>query len=222
VADLGPTHVALLNKFNVFEHHVLIVTRAFEDQLQPLGRDDLRALARVLVEIDGLGFYNAGEVAGASQRHKHLQLVALPLDPETPRPPVEARLLGDLGVGEGTEVASLPFAHAAVRLSDAAASDPERLARELGAAYATGLAVLDLDPGAPGPYNLLATRRWLLLVPRTRERWRGISINALGFAGSLLVREAAALARLRAAGPLAALCAVAPPRSGGSRPAPRA
>ena len=30
VTDLSPTHVALLNKFNVVEHHLLIVTRAFE------------------------------------------------------------------------------------------------------------------------------------------------------------------------------------------------
>ena len=39
-----------------------------------------------------------------------------------------------------------------------------------------------------GPYNLLFTRRWMLLVPRSREFFESISVNALGFAGALLAR----------------------------------
>lgn len=66
VAEASPTHVALLNKFNVVDHHLVIVTRAFEPQ---------EALLLCLAEIDGLAFYNAGSAAGASQRHKHLQLI---------------------------------------------------------------------------------------------------------------------------------------------------
>jgi len=60
------------------------------------------------------------------------------------------------------------------------------------------------------PYNLLATRRWLWLVPRGRPEWRGIAVNALGFAGALLVPDEDALARLREVGPLAWLRAVTP------------
>ena len=59
------------------------------------------------------------------------------------------------------------------------------------------------------PYNLLATRRWMLLVPRRRAEWEGLNLNAMGFAGSLLVRTAAQLQRVREAGPAAALRAVA-------------
>ena len=32
VAEIGDSHVCLLNKFNVVDHHLLIVTREFEDQ----------------------------------------------------------------------------------------------------------------------------------------------------------------------------------------------
>jgi len=39
------------------------------------------------------------------------------------------------------------------------------------------------------PYNLLATRRWMLVVPRRQERYEKISVNALGFAGSLFVTQ---------------------------------
>ena len=41
--------------------------------------------------LDGLAFYNSGEVAGASQRHKHLQLIQ-PLGPDGLRAPMEALL----------------------------------------------------------------------------------------------------------------------------------
>jgi ATP adenylyltransferase len=50
------------------------------------------------------------------------------------------------------------------------------------------------------PYNLLLTREWMLLVPRARESVAGISINALGFGGSLFVKtphQVEQIARLR-------------------------
>ena len=62
------------------------------------------------------------------------------------------------------------------------------------------------------PYNLLVTRQWLLMVPRSQEFFEGISINALGFAGALLVKDAAQLAILRKHGPMTALQRVALPR----------
>ena len=61
------------------------------------------------------------------------------------------------------------------------------------------------------PYNLLVTRRWMLLVPRSEERVEGVSINALGFAGSLFVRDAAQMKVIERLGPMAALQRVALP-----------
>ena len=52
------------------------------------------------------------------------------------------------------------------------------------------------------PYNLLATQAWMLLVPRSRECVEGLSVNALGFAGSLFVRSEAQLRLVEARGPL--------------------
>jgi ATP adenylyltransferase len=191
VADLSPTHVALLNKFPVVEPHLLVVTRAFEDQEDPLGRRDFEALALCLREIDGLGFYNAGAAAGASQRHKHLQLLPMPLGPGPERAPVETLLAR----GE------LPFEHALARPGAGGAE-------ELLAGYHDLLDALGLPRAAPGPYNLLATRGWMLLVPRTREHFASISVNALGFAGSFYVRDRAELGLLREHGPLGVLRAV--------------
>jgi ATP adenylyltransferase len=58
------------------------------------------------------------------------------------------------------------------------------------------------------PYNLLVTRGWMLVVPRRQERYETISVNALGFAGSLFVRNSAELELVRRAGPMNVLRAV--------------
>jgi len=59
-----------------------------------------------------------------------------------------------------------------------------------------------------GPYNLLMTRRFLLVVPRSREHFEDVSINALGFIGSLFVRTPAQLERVVEHGPWNVLRAV--------------
>lgn len=199
VGEVSETHFGLLNKFPVLEHHLLLVTHAYEDQQAPLTAADFAALHTALTEVDGLGFYNAGRPAGASQGHKHLQLVPLPLGSEQPRPPMEALLRShDLDTGPDTSP-HLPFPHAACRLEFGDASGPALLERFRALRGALGLA------GRDTPYNLLVTREWMLLVPRTSERFDGIMINALGFAGGFLVRDREDLEHLRRTGPMRVL-----------------
>ncbi len=54
VADVSRTHVALLNKFNVMENHLLVVTRAFEEQESLLTPEDFEAMRVVLDDFDTL------------------------------------------------------------------------------------------------------------------------------------------------------------------------
>jgi ATP adenylyltransferase len=200
VADLSPTHYALLNKFNVIAGHVLIVTRRFEPQEDLLTREDFEALAACLAELDGLGFYNGGPEAGASQARKHLQLVALPLGPESEAAvPVEPQLLGG---------SPLPFRHAFARIA------PEASATALHERYLDLLRACGISANGQrqaAPYNLLVRRGWMLAVPRSRECFESISVNALGFAGSLFVRTRDQLERVRACGPMGVLRAVTLP-----------
>ncbi len=207
VADVSDTHVCLLNKFCVVDRHVLLATRAFEDQEEPLGAADFAALFACLHETDGLGFYNAGEAAGASQRHKHLQLVPLPLGPR-PAFPLAARLLAEAEEGRVVAASHFPFPLALTRIEALTAGDPQDAAGALELLTRELLERIGVRTGRT-PYNLLATRRLLWAVPRTRGQWQGIPVNALGFAGALLVPDDAALARLRAVGPLALLREVA-------------
>ena len=212
VADVSPTHVALLNKFNVVDHHLVIATRSFEPHEALLTREDCAALLACLAEIDGLGFYNAGPAAGASQRHKHLQLIPLSALPEA-RLPIETLLRSVQMTGATGTVPGLPFLHAYAPMDPAWIDQRSDGASALLNRYHSLLRAVGLSVEAPStPYNLLVTRRWLLLVPRSEEYFEGISINALGFAGALLVKDAAQLATLRKQGPMTALQRVALPR----------
>ena len=60
-----------------------------------------------------------------------------------------------------------------------------------------------------GPYCLIVTRDWMLLVPRSREFFESISINSLGFAGALLVRNKEEMERVKSCGPMTVLRKVA-------------
>jgi len=228
VADVTPRHVCLLNKFNVLDHHLLVVTRQFVDQERLLELDDFEALWRCLAEFDALGFYNGGATAGASERHRHLQLVPLPLGGSDGALPLSALLGRAPGGATLSTVPGLAFRHVFAPLDSPRPLDPAARARTTFALYramlqAAGIAVAEPGP-APrqgSPYNLLVTRDWMLLVPRREEHAEGISINALAYAGSLFVRDAAQLERVRRAGPMTLLEQVAEPLAERGREARR-
>lgn len=61
---------------------------------------------------------------------------------------------------------------------------------------------------SPLSFNTVATRDFMLVVPRRRESVGPLSCNAMAFAGSFFVRSAGELEYLRAAGPMAVLAEV--------------
>jgi sulfate adenylyltransferase (ADP) / ATP adenylyltransferase len=220
VADAGSSHVCLLNKFNVVDHHLLIVTREFEHQEMPLSRADFEVWWRCLAEYPGLGFYNGGTLAGASQPHKHLQLVPLPLADRGPGIPLEPLLAVDDPRPRLDASPALPFQHATAGLTSTASDSPEDVARHLEQLYREMLRLTGLsetrrcDGRLSGAYNLLITRQWMLLVPRRQEDFASISLNALAFAGALLTWNRQQFASLRWHGPMKALQHVAVPKRG--------
>ncbi|GAB4285016.1 MAG: ATP adenylyltransferase [Oscillatoriaceae cyanobacterium] len=220
VADVSQTHLCLLNKFNVVDYHLLIVTRHFEDQDTLLTVTDFEAMWACLREYDGLAFYNGGQVAGASQRHKHLQLVPLPLAATGPQIPIAPKLAKATFSGNVGQIPDLPFRHALARFSDQMmTSDLPTAADTTLELYLQLLTTVGLHESRThhssslqwqeGPYNLLATREWMLLVPRSQEHFHSISINSLGFAGALLVRNQEQMQFLQQCGPMNVLRHVA-------------
>jgi ATP adenylyltransferase len=216
VSDISPTHLCLLNKFNVVEHHLLIVTRVFEAQENLLNLQDFLALWACLAEIDGLAFYNGGQVAGASQRHKHLQIVPLPFIPNTSYLPIEPILATIVLENSLAKIPYFPFEHAIARLNFPPDCSPLTAAKTMLDSYYNllNLVGLTLEPDTiiqPGAYNLLATRQWMLIIPRSQEAFQSIAVNSLGFAGSLFVRDRQQLQLLKELSPMTVLTKVACP-----------
>jgi ATP adenylyltransferase len=215
VADISDTHVCILNKYNVADYHLLLITRAFEEQETLLNLQDFAAMWGCLAQIDGLVFYNGGKTAGASQRHKHLQLVPLPLVPTGPQIPIEP-LLASAKFQNVATIPELPFVHAFTRLDLDWAQSPLEAAEATLLRYHTLLRAVSLENGAKtsgnrqsGAYNLLATRQWMLIVPRSQESFESIAVNSLGFAGSLFVRNEQQMQILKDFGPMTILERVA-------------
>lgn len=177
VADLSDTHVALLNKFPVLDEHLLIVTRADEPQQSWLTPADFAALSGCRRGMGGFAFYNGGSTAGSSQPHKHLQLVPMP---------VTTASLFDPEVG-GFACAVEPLPHPA---------SPEAL----HTAYREAMDRVQVD-AERDPHNVLIDADRLVVVPRVRHSIDGVFLNAMGYAGSFLVRNAEQLERLREIGP---------------------
>ncbi|MBD2361657.1 phosphorylase [Anabaena minutissima FACHB-250] len=193
VAEISDTHVCILNKFNVVDYHLLIITRAFEEQESLLTLADFTAMWACLAGIDGLVFYNAGKNAGASQRHKHLQLVPLPLISSGTQTPITPLLASAKFQDAIATIPGLPFVHAFANLDPGWVESPFTGAKTTLEIYhnllrAVGLGAIDGDRQS-GAYNLLATREWMLIVPRSQEHFQSISVNSLGFAGALLVKN---------------------------------
>jgi sulfate adenylyltransferase (ADP) / ATP adenylyltransferase len=214
VGNLSPSHICLLNKFNVVNNHLLIVTRDFESQTNLLNLQDFSALWHCLEEIDGLAFFNGGKTAGASQSHKHLQLIPLPFLANIMHRPLEEAIANITFKNSLGKLDSFSFRHGIAALNISNHHSAEVVAEIMLQRYHALLADVGfpVDPQTqqqPGAYNFLATREWMMIVPRSRESFQSIPINSLGFAGSLFVRDRSSLKLLKQLTPLKLLTKVA-------------
>ncbi|WP_210395292.1 DUF4922 domain-containing protein [Motiliproteus sediminis] len=188
VGEVGTAHLLLLNKFPVVPDHLLLLTRQFQSQTAALTEADFVAASELLASADGLLFFNAGIAAGASQPHRHMQLIPSPApDVDDGFPLAPGLLAGDLPwLSLCRRFDALPDARARGR-------GWHRFYRE--ALTLLGLGRSDQDPLQP--YNLLICRRFMAVIPRSVGRVDGFSVNALGYAGMMLVKDETDAERLQ-------------------------
>lgn len=195
VSDLNSSadHVVIFNKFCVIEEHLLIITKEFVEQSAEFRHQDFRAVNEVLgglQETKPLAFYNSGAEAGASQAHRHFQVI--PTSGNIP--PIEEHVEA---VDRFDEPFSIPlyssFQHACIRrLSPAAAAGAEE--EDPSTWHFEAYKKLKASSVFPNSaFNLLWTRDWMLLVPRRKEFTDDNlnSLNAMAFAGYFLVTDEA-------------------------------
>lgn len=187
LASLGSTHKLIFNKYCVVPLHTLIISNQFVPQTAPLNLDDFGACAeatRIVRDTPGaetegwLLFYNSGEHSGATQPHRHVQMI--PGD----NPPITASFDGDqVRIFEGR-------LYGLVHLDCHGSQD-------LGLAWHTAYRSLtSILPSPNASYSLVFTRKWMLLVPRRNEFYDTLSFNALTFAGYFLACSPQDLHRL--------------------------
>ncbi|MFY8148481.1 MAG: ATP adenylyltransferase [Prochlorococcaceae cyanobacterium] len=201
---LGEGHVVLLNKYPVQRGHLLLITRDWQPQAGWLGPSDWSAVAAMAADTAGLWFFNSCPEAGASQPHRHLQLLPRAAgEPSCPLAPWLERQLEE-------QEPRWPWAYRLSRRHDPlGGSDLAQIYRSHS--LALGLGDPGRDPRPHHPYNLLFDDRWFLTVRRVAEHCAGFSVNALGFAGCLLCGERSRLDWLQAHGPWRLLQEVAAP-----------
>ena len=205
VDRIGDSHVLILNKYPVQTSHMLLITQDWQPQTGWLSMEDWQSLARIDATTTGLWFFNSGPAAGASQPHRHLQLL--------PRAAGERICARDGWFRRCAQDATTSVQDPLLRSSRVAAISSTLTGETLQDLYLAlaqdlGLGHPSTDDCPRGAYNLLLSREWMAIVRRRREGIRGFSVNALGFAGSLLSTEASDRQWIQDSGPEALLQAV--------------
>ncbi|KAK0711954.1 ATP adenylyltransferase-domain-containing protein [Lasiosphaeris hirsuta] len=218
INPLPPLHRLLLNKFAIVPEHFLLVTTAFHPQTNLLTAADLAATHACIAAYPPptplFAFFNSGPHSGASQPHRHVQLLPV------------ARMQEDLdldvvgGGGRGWDVLAgrmaedggrLPFAAFAGAVApgmDGAALQGVYL-RLYGQACAAAGVTWDgeeEDGEARISYNMAMTREVMVVVPRMAEGAEvtaggevvgKLALNGTLLAGTALVKSQAEWDALR-------------------------
>ncbi|KAJ1504901.1 bifunctional AP-4-A phosphorylase/ADP sulfurylase, partial [Coelomomyces lativittatus] len=138
-------------------------------QSQPLDQIDFENLSSVLQAFgDFIAYYNCGTCTGASVEHRHIQVI-----PSSTPPPLSTFICNSDGP------TLLGFHYVWTRLTSLT---PINLYKN----YQDLLHQISSFPLFP-QHNCLITKSWMMLVPRSKASAFGISINAMGYTGCVLV-----------------------------------
>lgn len=198
VADYGD-YSLVLNKFAIVPNHFLQITKKVVPQTAPLTPTDLEYSFAALqaAESDGsryIGFFNCGPNSGASVDHKHIQFLKL-ADDFKPFPDQVIKSKAGKSYKEGQAPLTspkVPFAHFIVPLEvDWEGEEP--VAEELGFKFSTVLSrvltELRVNDASSISYNVVFSEKWLMAVPRSKDSYKGLGVNATGTIGLLLAKS---------------------------------
>jgi len=196
IDKIGSNHQLILNKYPVQKGHILLITNNWKPQNGWLDIYDWKALQKVNKDTSGLWFFNSSPIAGASQPHRHFQLLRRSKD-EISCPREKWFLEMKINIDNYSKltkniiVSKFNFLDNSISLFE--------LYLELCKKLGIGDPISDEKPRYP--YNLLITNKWIAIIKRSNDHIHGFSINALGFAGYLLVTEKSDIYYLKEFGP---------------------
>lgn len=196
IDKIGYHHQLILNKYPVQKGHILLITNNWKPQNGWLDINDWKAIQKVNKDTSGLWFFNSSPNAGASQPHRHFQLLRRSKDEiSCPREKWFLEMKKDINsyskLKKNIVVSKFNLLENSISLLE--------LYLELSKKLGLGDPISDRKPRYP--YNLLITNKWIAIIKRSNDHIHGFSINALGFAGYLLVTEKSDINYLKEYGP---------------------
>ena len=196
IGKIGENHQLILNKYPVQKGHILLITKNWKPQNGWLDINDWKAIQQVNEDTSGLWFFNSSPIAGASQPHRHFQLLRRSKD-EISCPREKWFLEMKLGKDDDCKlknniiVYNFNFLENYISLFELYLELCEKI----------GLGNPRSNSKPRYAYNLLITNKWIAIIKRKNDHIHGISINGLGFAGYLLVTEKSDINYLKKVGP---------------------
>lgn len=217
----------VFNKFPVVPKHFMLITKEFKSQDSPLSPNELLSIYEVLNAVDKqksdsneewFAFYNCGPQSGASQPHKHIQFMTLP--PKTdfkPYPETFEQALDPRQLQIPAQNKDLPFAHYGVQIPDIVENKGE-LAELFVNILQRTLTELRENEQDHISYNFIMTKKYMLMVPRSKGQYDGkLGINSCGFQGLLLCKNEELFELVKSVGPLNILSEVGLPNTAGKK-----
>ncbi len=193
---IGNYHHLILNKYPVQLGHLLLITNEWKEQNGWIDINDWDAIKEVNKDTTGLWFFNSGPLAGASQPHRHIQL--LRRDTSELSCPREEWILNFNNINYKNK----KFCKNIIIKQFSKSLNEENVHEIYNDLLSKlGLGEPNMDKKPRFPYNLIFTNNWMILIKRKLDNFYGISINALGFAGYILVTEESDLKFLKNYGP---------------------
>ena len=190
----------VLNKYAISKHHLLVVTKDYETQYSILNLKDLKIVEMLINEIrepNLLFFYNCGTASGASVLHKHVQMLRCL---ETGIPIAKLISSHTMKNGEYFELDGFDFMHLCVKYNSFTAEKVQQHVKNLlknlmdkikplyFEEYLQLPKDLQIEPLEFISYNLIMTADWLIIIPRKFERWNGMGLNSVAFAGFIFAK----------------------------------
>tara|TARA_Y100001933_G_scaffold166770_1_gene165005 strand:+ start:41 stop:871 length:831 start_codon:yes stop_codon:yes gene_type:complete len=196
IDSIGNDHQLILNKYPVQLGHILLISNEWKEQNGWIDLKDWESVKTVNKDTSGLWFFNSGPLAGASQPHRHIQL--LRRDPSEISCPREKWLLKLSNINHKSSKfnENIIIKKFSKSLND---ENIHEIYKSLMNKLGLGNPKIDKKPRYP--YNLIFTNNWIVLIKRKTDNLYGISINALGFAGYILVTKKSNFTYLKKYGP---------------------
>ena len=196
IDKIGNNHQLILNKYPVQKGHILLITNSWKPQNGWLDINDWFAIQKVNNDTSGLWFFNSSPIAGASQPHRHIQLLRRSYgEVSCPREKwfldLELSNNNKTKLRKNIAVSRFNFQKNASNIYNTYLELTKRI----------GLGDPRNDDKPRYPHNILITNNWIAIIRRRFDHLHGFSINGLGFAGYLLVTEKSDIKYLKQFGP---------------------